>query len=620
MELINRRLVWRSFLIFVAVLVTTINFLYAEPIDDFKRYTAQIKQYRNVKHAKSSDLNAELIAKERFNVLKELIHQYPQKVFLLLSKENWASMPDDLLPYLETKVENISGKLEILAAIYTDKKTEAIEYHLIDKNGKRYRLYFYPTIPKNLRTGQEITIKNAFLLPQEQGKFSVLLVDSKTMVIGKIVELPDAFGDQHAVIFALNFSDKPQEKPFTLDEIKKTSIEDVSKVYDEYSFHQASVSGDVFGWFTLPYLSTDSCDSVVNNLPGYIEELARNNNIDLSKYQRRIYLFVNKSNCDWAGLGNVGGVPSNMWLNGLNIDWVTAHELGHNVGLWHSKSIACIAPNQCNVKEYGDAGDVMGSGGTGHFNAFQKERLGYLAARKSPPIQTITSSGKYTLTPFEIDDGTPKALKFLKQTNADGSSDFYYIELRQPIGADIPMSQRPDSDYVKGILIHTGNNMDDNSSFIIDMTPGDNNSWFAALLPGNTYRDPNAANGGIAITLNSLLNGIANVTVTFGSAPPPPPPPPPPGKCNAPINIKYSVSIDKKSVALTWSPPNSGGVLKYEVDRPEGHVLWVSQNASQTSYTDTSLPGTPGTFVYYLLSQCTNGGKSKAVKRTVIVK
>ena len=46
-----------------------------------------------------------------------------------------------------------------------------------------------------------------------------------------------------------------------------------------------------------------------------------------------------------------------------------------------------------------------------HFNAVQKELLGWLNYGGSPPITTVQTSGVYTIEPFETAGSNPKALK-----------------------------------------------------------------------------------------------------------------------------------------------------------------------------------------------------------------
>src|SRR6185503_7903481 len=141
---------------------------------------------------------------------------------------------------------------------------------------------------------------------------------------------------------------------------------------------------------------------------------------------RRVFGFPQTNACSWWGLGTVGGGsvanPSRAWINGTYSQRVVAHEMGHNFGLYHSRSSTCDSSG-CVVDEYGDDHDSMG-GVHAHFNAFQKERLGWLGSGSSPAIQSVTESGQYPLEPFATPNGgLPKALKLLKSTN--GSSNTY---------------------------------------------------------------------------------------------------------------------------------------------------------------------------------------------------
>src|SRR5450756_2366005 len=77
----------------------------------------------------------------------------------------------------------------------------------------------------------------------------------------------------------------------------------------------------------------------------------------------------------------------------------------------------CSSPT---IVEYGDILDTMGVPQTAsaHYNAFQKERLGWLNYAASPSIQTVTTSGTYTINPYELGGSGPNALKILKSTDS----------------------------------------------------------------------------------------------------------------------------------------------------------------------------------------------------------
>src|SRR5205085_3337607 len=88
-----------------------------------------------------------------------------------------------------------------------------------------------------------------------------------------------------------------------------------------------------------------------------------------------------------------------------------------------------LPPGTCYVIEYGNLIDAMGSAYPGHYNAFQKEQLGWLNYGSSPSITTVTTSGTYILEAYESVNSGPKALKILKSTDSTtGAKTWYYLE------------------------------------------------------------------------------------------------------------------------------------------------------------------------------------------------
>ena len=78
----------------------------------------------------------------------------------------------------------------------------------------------------------------------------------------------------------------------------------------------------------------------------------------------------------------------------------------------------------------------MGGLTTAHFNAFQKERLGWLNYGASPPIITATQTNNYWIDAYEANTNSAKAVKVLKSTDASGYRTWYYVENRARFGFD----------------------------------------------------------------------------------------------------------------------------------------------------------------------------------------
>ena len=95
----------------------------------------------------------------------------------------------------------------------------------------------------------------------------------------------------------------------------------------------------------------------------------------------------------------------------------------------------------------------MGNVAAGHFNAFQKERLGWLDYGLSPPITTVETNGLYTIEPLETGGTGPKAMAILKSTDPmTGQQTWYYLEYRQALGSDSFLAGN--SNMLNGIVVH----------------------------------------------------------------------------------------------------------------------------------------------------------------------
>lgn len=472
----------------------------------------------------------EYAMKTEFSATKSIFY-LPIYLFLFIflsSSQVWA----------QKSVRNLQGTLEIRLASYLNEKqsralrsNDVIEYALRVSDTKVYSLKFVDQAPSSLKTGQRLKINGGkFLSPNADGTPEIMLTAKDVTIIKDLSAsaIPDAFGEQKTIVMLVNFQDDPTQMPWTKAQVNDVVFNTLNGMYREFSYNQASMAGDVVGWYTIALNHNDSCNDIRNVLPGLANQAAQNAGVDISGYNRRIYMFPQVTDCGWAGLGSVGGKPSIAWLNGLNRADVTGHEVGHNLGLYHSHSLECQGSSNegsCSAVEYGDYADTMGAPyvyAGPHFNAFQKERLGWLNYESSPPIQTVTATGSYTIDPFETANGKVKALKILKNTLSNNTKDYYYLEFRQGIGYDKRMGDCTDCDFTQGVVVHEANPSNANSSYILDMSPNDGNkSKKVTLHQGQSFVDKNAENGGVTITVDSVSAAGAKVNVKFGKTPEP---------------------------------------------------------------------------------------------------
>jgi len=286
-----------------------------------------------------------------------------------------------------------------------------------------------------------------------------------------------------------------------------------SDFYSEASYGQTWLTGDVYGWYTIP-VSYTTCDTtaIANNA----KQAAVAAGANLSAYDHYVYAFPQNA-CTWQGRGSVGGAPSEAWIN----DWfelgIVGHELGHNFGLYHSRSMDCgaaVIGANCTSIEYGDVLDIMG-GGTAHFNLYQKERLGWINASISPPLTTVTSSGTYWLDSYEQVGVNPKGLKILKSIDpVTGMKTWYYVEHRYAFGFDNFLSGN--TNVLSGVVVHTGAEVSGQENYLVDMTPASSSWYDPALISGQSFSDPDS---GVTITTLSADATGALVAVTLAPQP-----------------------------------------------------------------------------------------------------
>jgi len=194
-------------------------------------------------------------------------------------------------------------------------------------------------------------------------------------------------GAQSTLAIVFNFSDSTVQ-PFTTDSVA-AALATASNFVLENSYETAWLTPTVVGWLTIPD-SITSCNT--SQMATDAKTAATAAGINVSNYSHFVYIFPNDNACTFAGLSDIGGSPSNSWINGFPAMHTLQHELGHAFGLFHSHSLNCGATSTIcsngSVVEYGDEMDTMGTTAdwSPDYNAFQKQRLGWLALNSLPAI------------------------------------------------------------------------------------------------------------------------------------------------------------------------------------------------------------------------------------------
>ncbi|WP_296062947.1 Ig-like domain-containing protein [uncultured Amphritea sp.] len=473
-------------------------------IDATESFIRVRKEWAQARGASNKAITLEKLitaAESRREIMAELIRTNPaEAIRVAIPEEKQVGLPGDVLANIEQPLQ-LEGELEVIYVDNFDTPAESrVEHALKTPFGERFTLHFADK-NENFQTGQRIALDGLYLDAGEadsDGSVAVGSGDAEILTLGAENGptygsdpgvLGNTFGEQRTLVMMVNFQDDSGNKPWTRTDVQNT-FNQVNDYYKEVSYGKTWLKTTVAGWYTLP-VSGATCNRT--EYTNAADLAAANAGISVNDYDRIVYVWPRLSTCGWGGLGTVGGAPSRAWSNGKNVYSTFTHELGHNLGLYHAHDLDCGSAtlgSNCSVVEYGDTADMMGAG-RGHFNVYEKSRLGWLQP------QTITNSGTYKLAPHELDSTQPLALKVLKGYNSTfGANDWYYLEYRQAIGVDIALSYSTAHNLTSGITVHTGNEQAGNTSYLLDMNPSGNFAY-AAIDVGQTYSDKNA---GISMT------------------------------------------------------------------------------------------------------------------------
>jgi len=292
-------------------------------------------------------------------------------------------------------------------------------------------------------------------------------------------------GAKTVLVIRVDFSDKPGEpldhynQPLTVARAQNLINNEVNPFYVSNSYNKTSMQATVTSVVRLPqprsfYAQPNNYFTMVYDA----RTAARAAGFETNNFNLDIVTFSYISTIPWAGLSSIGAKGS--LLNGAFYLQTTAHELGHNYGLfyhanlWRTSDGSPIGQGE-NI-EYGDCYDYMGScnnqGVNSHFNTRYKRLLDWLTDAN---VQTVTSSGTYRI--FAQDSTTPGGLRTLKIPK--GGTKNYWIEFRQLFQS-----------AMNGALIrwdYASENFQETQ--LLDMTPNTSSISDSSLLIGQSFYD-----------------------------------------------------------------------------------------------------------------------------------
>ena len=294
-------------------------------------------------------------------------------------------------------------------------------------------------------------------------------------------------------------------------QVMSTDPGSVAGYFSEVSYGGQQLNVTVTStWVTMSLAASCSYPSIATAANTAAQKL--NPAYNAANYNFVVYLFPWQQSCGWSGLAYVGS-PHQSFINGTNAfkTQVVTHEMGHNFGLYHAGSLNCGSATiggSCTAAEYGDPWDTMGNQRAMHYNAAQKLTLGWIG---STTVKTHSSgSASYTISPLENGGAATYAVK-IPTSNASRT---YWLEYRQPIGYDAPLSAYPNNGVQVRVTdpFEWASGSDDTE--ILDMTPATSGNFTdSALVVGQSFLD---STYGVNIIVTGASASAVTVSVTKG--------------------------------------------------------------------------------------------------------
>jgi len=544
--------------------------LVEKPIDKVaqaKNVTKRLLSLRREYHKAPSSKKREImnsmmkLSQTRKEILSSLIEKNPRE-FLKFSipLEIRESFPSQVKINLEEEA-SLEGSFSVLI-VDTIEPPESKMLYFLRVGATKFSLYPTEQLPL-LLSGTKVNVSGVMLGDKialdSNEKESFQIKTSVPGVLGALAsENGSALGEQRLAVILVNFQDNTNQ-PVTKAQVQNELSTKIDPYYQEVSYNKLSIPGDVFGWYTLPI--TYQCEPEHFGLIQVEALKAADPEINFQNYKHIIYAVPSSSSiCGFGGIASGTetfpgpNIPytspdgeitvTHAWMSAQylsNVAHIAAHELGHNLGdilegdAWDCGpeviGVRVQDGGNCTHIGYGDLFDVMGVATLGHFNAYHKETFGWL---DSSNIITVTTSGTYTIEPFETATAGPKIIKIPRDKDGTGKTiSWLYLEFRQLLGFDKDynfwLSYSPNP--TNGALIHYPypirpwpswpDLIAAYTSYLLDTTPeSQSNEVYdrsdSALEVGKTFTD-----SAYGITIRTVSKTASSLSVEINLGQPP---------------------------------------------------------------------------------------------------
>ena len=490
-----------------------------------------------LKTSLQSKLGVKLILRQQ--IMKQWANDNPRRFIKnVLSATVISSLPSVLQPLVEKKV-TVSGELTTIHIDDFDHPEKArFDYYLLETkaDGSKSQRKLKLTTDLPLISGSVISVTG-----YSSSDLVVVDTDNKAnFTVASIGQL-ESVGNQKTMVLLVKCLDSGTTAKLPSPDTIKNELfgtGQFAKFYQEQSYGRVKFTGDVYGWYTVPR----NCalpdgmtqDITIDGQDSEIGTIIKANNLPLDLYKR--LLIVRLRGGSWSTIGRgshvIGDAVYRLSVSVVSynssqtihpfpwsdFNFVSAHEMGHALGLPHANGWNCndgnILRGDCNHYESANRFDVIGSGSwSTHFNAFYKEKLGWLLPAE---IINITQSGTYTLYPLETATGARLAKVYISGQTLP----FLALENRRGIGFDSKLAATSGAGLEQnqlGILVNKFKALNGDSIYVtqlLDMFPPDNNKT-NVLSESQVFFDPDS---GVTLgPITKLTDNLIKFKINFTS-------------------------------------------------------------------------------------------------------
>ncbi len=450
------------------------------------------------------------LVRQRRIAMRELVRTDPQKavVLSLASGGLRTNLPVEITRELETPLSEF-GDLLVVGALQRINGPAVEPVQRFAKIGKQsYRVF------SSRKRPVVATMRNVQI--QGVAVDGFLALDDSCVMDGRAPRPMLVQTKRSLLIIRVDFSDLPGDPNgvYTAPRLQEIMDSQIVPFFLRSSYGTATLTYTIAPrLYRLPQTAADYAKCDVGYALIADARVAAGRDVRLADYDSIVVVFswlgsLPGSQINYGGMGEIHG--SCVWVNGEFDFRVVAHELGHNLGLFHANLWQVNDGNPISNTgfnlSYADDFDPMGVNRANDprtdFNPWFKNRLGWI---QDTQVQNVTTSGVYRVNCF--DSGAASGILALKITK-DGIRNYW-------IGCRRNFTNNPSMQH--GACILWGYNFNQDSSLLDATTPG-SNVQDAALAVGDTLTDQEAH-----ITICPIAEGgeppgeYMDINVTFGS-------------------------------------------------------------------------------------------------------